>query len=154
MFVASGCATKTSKQVTNNQSKVAEVVYNPVLAEKLGADDYGMRSYVMVILKTGPNDSKITDKAERAELFKGHFANMSRLAEEGILVMAGPLMENPPKRGLFIFNVKTPEEAKQYVETDPTVKAGVFEYELTKYYGSAALMQINQIHKTLQKNKI
>jgi uncharacterized protein YciI len=128
--------------------------YNAELAKKLGADDYGMKSYVLVILKTGPNDETITDQERRSEIFKGHFANMGRLAEEEKLVLAGPLIEGKPKRGLFIFNVKTIEEAEALVSTDPAVKAGIFEYELTKYYGSAALMQISEIHDTLQVKKV
>ena len=30
--------------------------YDSTLAAKLGADDYGMKKYVFVILKTGSND--------------------------------------------------------------------------------------------------
>tara|TARA_R110002153_G_scaffold190217_3_gene342995 strand:+ start:17865 stop:18353 length:489 start_codon:yes stop_codon:yes gene_type:complete len=128
--------------------------YNAALAKKLGADAYGMKPYVLVILKTGLNDKKITDEKERSKLFRGHFANMSRLTKESKLVLAGPLMEDKPKRGLLIFNVKTIEEAETLVKTDPAVKAGVFDYEMTKYYGSAALMQIAEIHNSLQLEKI
>lgn len=128
--------------------------YNAALAKKLGADAYGMKSYVLVILKTGPNDKKITDPKQRSELFRGHFANMTKLAQASKLVLAGPLMEDKSKRGLLIFNVTTIEEAEVLVKTDPAVKAGVFDYDMTKYYGSAALMQISEIHKTLQLEKI
>lgn len=128
--------------------------YNEALAEELGADDYGMKSYVLVILQTGEKDSEIVDKEERGEYFKGHFANMSRLAEEGKLVLAGPLAENAPNRGLFILNVGSLEEAEKLVKTDPAVKAGIFTYSLSKYYGSAALMKVNEIHKSIQKKSI
>ena len=128
--------------------------YDAALAEELGADAYGMRSSVLVILSTGPNDATVTDKAERQEIFAGHFANMGRLAEQGKLVLAGPLMDDLPKRGLFIFNVETLEEAEALVKTDPAVAAGVFSYQLTKYYGSAALLKVNEIHKSIQKNSI
>ncbi len=129
-------------------------IYDAKLAEKLGADAYGMRSYVMVVLKTGANDAKITDKDKRAKLFAGHFSNMNRLAKKGKLVFAGPFMDGKPKRGLYIFAVKTIKEAEELVKTDPTVKAGIFVYEMTKLYGSAALMQVGDVHKTLQKTKI
>ena len=128
--------------------------YDAQLAEKLQADDYGMKSYVLVTLKTGPNDEKITDKKTRSEIFKGHFSNMTKLAEQGLLVLAGPLMESPPKRGMFIFNVSTKEEAMKLVESDPAVKAGIFVYEIDKYYGSAALQLVGDIHKTVQKKAI
>lgn len=126
--------------------------YDEQLAEEVGADDYGMRQFVLVILKTGK--AKITDEKRRKELFAGHFANMGRLAKEGKLVLAGPFMEGGKKRGLFVFDVKTLEDAQKLVETDPTIKAGIFEVDMTKWYGSAALMKINEIHSKIQKTPI
>jgi uncharacterized protein YciI len=79
---------------------------------------------------------------------------MGRLAEEGKLVLAGPLADNAPNRGLFILNVESLEEAEELVKTDPAVKAGIFTYSLSKYYGSAALLKVNEIHKTIQKKSI
>ena len=112
--------------------------YDSTLARQLGADDYGMKSYVLVILKTGPAD--IQDKALRDSLFLGHFANMRRLAEEKKLVVSGPLAANERDyRGIFIFDVSTTEEAEQLLKGDPTVVAGIFEAELFPWYGSAAL---------------
>ncbi|NNE99915.1 MAG: hypothetical protein HKN25_12915 [Pyrinomonadaceae bacterium] len=138
---------------TGTKSSDSDKIFDAKLAKKLGADQYGMRSYVLVILKTGPNDSKITDKDERSKLFKGHFDNMGRLAKEGKLAFAGPL-DGKPKRGLFILAVKSTKEAEELVKTDPTVKAGIFVYDLTKLYGSAALMKVNEIHGMIQKEKI
>ncbi|MCI5046100.1 MAG: YciI family protein [Aquisalinus sp.] len=129
-----------------------QVTYDAALAEKLGADDYGMRPYIFVTLLTGP--AEITDADKRNELFRGHFSNMGKLAEEGKLVLAGPFMEAEPKRGLFIFDVSTIEDAQALVETDPAVAAGIFEAEYTKYYGSAALKMVNDIHGTIQKSAI
>lgn len=133
-------------------TKATNPNYNAELAKKLGADERGMKLYVMVTLITGPNDEKVTDPAKRGELFKGHFANMERLANEGKLVLAGPYVEARPKRGLWILDVTTLEEAEALIKTDPTVKAGVFGYELAKYYGSAALVQVNEISKTINPN--
>lgn len=161
VFVFSGIsacqANQPVKQATDPEaSKQADQQssFNAELAEQLGADEYGMTSYVLVVLVTGENDAKITDKTKRSELFRGHFSNMGRLAEKGKLVLAGPLMEDPPKRGLFILDVKTLEEAEQLVKTDPAVAAGIFDFQMTKYYGSAALKKLNDIHATIQKTKI
>jgi len=129
----------------------AQKGFNADLAEELGADPYGMHSYIFVAIKTGPNDAEITDEAERAELFAGHFATIEKLAEAGKLVLAGPFVESPPLRGLFILDVKTIEEAKELVKEDPTIKAGIFELEFSKYYGSAALKKVNEIHETIQE---
>jgi uncharacterized protein YciI len=112
--------------------------YDSTLAKQLGADEYGMKSYVLVILKTGPAD--IQDKELRDSLFRGHFANMRRLAEVKKLVVSGPLAANEREyRGIFIFDVGTPEEAELLLQGDPTVTAGIFEAELFRWYGSAAL---------------
>jgi uncharacterized protein YciI len=114
--------------------------YDPVLAASVEADDYGMKNYVMAILRTGPKDSIITDKAQRAELFRGHMENIKRLASEKKLVVAGPFGKNDlTYRGLFILNVKTIEEARALCNTDPAVAAGIFELTLIPWYGSAAL---------------
>lgn len=125
--------------------------YNAQLAKAVGADERGMKLFIMGTLKTGPNDDKITDKAQRGEIFKGHFANMERLSNEKKLVLAGPYVEARPMRGLLLFNVTTLEEAEALIKTDPAVEAGIFIYELHKFYGSAALMQIADIHKTISK---
>ncbi len=126
--------------------------YDADLAAALGADEYGMRSYVFVLLRTGP--AEITDEARRKELFAGHFANMTRLAEQGALVLAGPLDGDGGKRGLFILNAPSVDAAREMVAGDPAVEAGIFTAEYSGYYGSAALMRLNAIHETIQRKKI
>lgn len=129
--------------------------YDAALAEELGADDYGMHPYVMVILMTGPEDANITDEARRAELFAGHFSTMGELAEAGLLVMAGPFMGDAAgRRGVFIYDVDTVEEAEALAATDPTVAAGIFTAEPIPFYGSAALKALNDIHARVQKTKV
>jgi uncharacterized protein YciI len=125
--------------------------YDAELAKKLGADEYGMKSYVLVILKTGPNDTTVKGK-ERDEIFKGHMSNIGRLVDAGQLAVAGPFMKNDKGfRGLFIFNCSTIEEAQKIVETDPAVKAGVFIADLTPWYGSASLLATPDIHKKIAR---
>lgn len=126
--------------------------YDAVLAKKLGADQYGMKKYVMAFLKSGT--VKIKDSAARMELQMAHLKNITRLADEGKLVVAGPFMDDQPIRGIFIFNVSTIEEAKKLTETDPAIKAGTLVMELHPWYGSAALMQVVNVHKQLQKKGI
>lgn len=135
----------------DNQDK-PEPKFDAKLAKELGADEYGMRTFVFVTLVTGKK--QIDDPKERQKIFAGHFSNMGRLASEGKLVLAGPFIEGNPKRGLFILKVDNLKDAEKLVKTDPAVKAGVFDYELTKLYCSAALLKINELHQTIQKTKI
>ena len=124
--------------------------YDAALAERLGADQRGMKSYVFVILKTGPKTDFTKD--ESSKLFAGHMANIKRLAAEGKLVVAGPFQENANRyAGLFVFNVKTVKEAEALLVTDPAVAAGRFSYEAYGWYGSAAMMEITSIHNRIDK---
>jgi uncharacterized protein YciI len=138
--------------VAFSQAPDTKASYDSDLAAKVGADDYGMKSFVFCILKTGPKDASITDKKQRDEIFAGHMANIQRLAGEGKLALAGPFGKNDRTyRGLFIFNVATIEEAQKLVETDPVIKSGMMTAELTPWYGSAATMLVNENHKKVSK---
>lgn len=151
IIIVVACQPQKDKEPTPSQKAEADTsLFDSTLAKELGADDYGMRSYVLVILKKGP--TPVTDSTQSAEMFKGHFENMGQLAEEGKLVMAGPFGDD--LAGLFIFSVETIEEAKALTETDPTIKAGHFEAEYHPWYGSAALMQMNELHGKIAKVNI
>lgn len=125
------------------------VQYDAALAQSLGADDMGMRQYVLVILKTGPN--KMADGEGRKKMFAGHFANIQRLAAEKKLVLAGPLDGVEGRRGIFVFNTPDIEEAKKFVATDPVIVNGEMVAEYHKFYGSAALMAVNEMHAKIDK---
>lgn len=112
--------------------------FDEELAKKLGADDYGMKNYVLVILKTGEN--KTTDRDIISNSFAGHMRNMERLTKEGKLIVAGPIGRNENSyRGIFILDVPSLEEAKKIVGTDPAVSSGLLAADLYQWYGSAAL---------------
>jgi uncharacterized protein YciI len=128
------------------ESKVPSVA-DPALAKQLGADERGMRHYVLVILKTGPH--RVPDGPARDEMFKGHFSNIQRLADMGKLAVAGPFGGKSDWRGMFVFAVEKQEEAEQLVATDPVIKSGEMIAEYHPLYSSAALMMVNEIHKKI-----
>jgi uncharacterized protein YciI len=154
LLIASLLGFEATAQEPNN-STVNKAISNPKYdaesAQRLGADQRGMRSYVLVVLKTGPN--KVAPGKERDEMFAGHFTNIKRLAAEGKLALAGPFDGVDGWRGLFIFAVKDIEEAKQLTATDPVIMKGEMIAEYHKWYGSAAVMDVTRIHETLiEKN--
>ena len=130
----------------------APSAYDEALATRLGADERGMRSYVLVILKTGPN--RVPAGPERDEMFRGHFANMKRLADAGQLVVAGPLDGVDGWRGLVVFAVKEIDEARQLAATDPVLVKGEMVAEYHKLYGSAALMAVRELHERLARKPL
>jgi len=113
--------------------------FDQTLAAQLGADDYGMKSYYLVILKTGSNTS--ADPETVRSHFGGHLDNINRLVEEETLIVAGPLSENAlGYRGIFILqNLPSIEEARAILRTDPAIENGLLDYEIFSWYGSAAL---------------
>ena len=134
-------------------SQESASTYDEKLAKSLHADDLGMKNYVFCLLKTGSNTT--ATKAETQKLFKGHMDNISRLAKEGKLVVAGPFLTNQRNyRGIYIFNASSIEEAKEFVATDPAVQSNLLEAELTQWYGSAALQEMLKIHDKIAKTKI
>ena len=123
--------------------------YDSTYAQHLGADEYGMKSYVMAFLKTGPNRDQ--DSVTKAKLQRAHLDNINRLAAEGKLVMAGPFLDEGDIRGIYLFAVPSIEEAERLTATDPAIKAGSLIMELHPWYGSAAIMEVNEIHKQIAK---
>lgn len=138
-----------STSLAQAPQKTEPTPYDSLLAKRVGADDYGMKQYVMAFLKAGPNRDQ--DSLTAAKLQEAHMANINRMAEAGKLVLAGPFMDGGELRGIYIFNVTTVEEAKTLTESDPAIKAGRLMMELHPWYGSAALMEVNDLHKKVTK---
>lgn len=127
--------------------------YDAELAKKLGADERGMKMYVMVILKTGANTT--ATKLETDSAFAGHMANMGKLVKANKLVVAGPFEKNDKNyRGIFILNTSSLEEAKEIIATDPAVKAKLLDADLFNWYGSAALPEYLNAAEKIRKPKL
>ncbi len=152
IMILSSCAVRSVKEEAT--SGKSEMKYDQKLADSLGADERGMRTYMLVILKTGPQDAVITDKKQREELFKGHFANMGEMEKSGNLKMAGPFATKNSLgyRGIFLLDVKTEAEALNMLQNDPTIKTGIFDVEILPWYGSAAIPMHLPYHKKIAKD--
>jgi uncharacterized protein YciI len=134
------------------QNSIAETGFDSIRAQKVGADDYGMRQYVMAFLRRGPNRSQ--DSATAAKLQMAHMENIGRMADEGKLALAGPFFGDGDLRGIYIFAVESLKEAEALTQSDPAIQAGSLEMELMLWYGSAALMEVGEIHKKIAKIEI
>lgn len=126
--------------------------YDEVLAKKLGADDYGMRNYTLVILRTGPQS--VEDKDFVSRCFRGHMENINRLVDEGILILAGPLGKNDlAYRGIFILTETDSDKVKAILLTDPAIREQLLEAETFNWYGSAALPLYLDASRKIVKKK-
>lgn len=126
--------------------------YDKTLADSVDADEYGMKKYVMAFLKSGPNRDQ--DSITKVNLQRAHLDNITEMANAGKLVLAGPFLGDGEIRGIYIFNVETIEEAEALTNSDPAIQAGSLVMELKEWYGSAALMLVNENHKKLAKSAI
>ena len=151
-LLISACNEKKENSTNAKQEDTEAIVFDSLRAAKAGADAYGMKQYVMALLKRGPNRDR--SKEETDKLQRAHLDNIGKLAEEGKLVLAGPFITEGDLRGIYIFDVKTEEEARVLVKTDPAIQAGSLVMELIPWYGSAALMEVGEIHKKIAKEKI
>jgi len=127
--------------------------YDPKLAQKLGADNYGMKGYYLVILKTGSNTT--SDKEFISNCFRGHLENINRLVEEKKLIVAGPLGKNEYNyRGIFILqNIDSIEKVAEILMTDPAIQNGLLDYDIFNWYGSAALPEYLPASDKIWKSK-
>lgn len=149
LLIAFGLLCLSSLPAAAQSAPPAAPQYDPELARSLGGDANGMKKYVLVILKAGP--TKVPEGPARTEMFKGHFANMQRLADEKKLAVAGPLDGVDGWRGVFVLATPDIEQAKSYVATDPVIINGEMVAEYHVFFASAGLMTVNEVHKKISK---
>jgi uncharacterized protein YciI len=149
LLISTACTSGTGQE-QKPVPETGEVNFDEQLAEKLGADQYGMRTYVMALLKAGPDRSH--DEETAAEIQRGHMAHINNMAASGALILAGPYIEGGELRGIFLFDTDSLEEAEALTAQDPAVQAGRLEMELIRWYGSAALMEVPAIHEKISRN--
>lgn len=113
-----------------------------VLLALAGCAGSGSAEYTFVYLKTGPESGR-QSAGEAQEIFKGHMANIHRLADAGKLVVAGPFdhPHDPAWRGIYILDESGVDAARELVATDPGVQAGVFTAEIHRFSGPTKLRQ-------------
>ena len=88
-----------------------------------------MKRYWLVLLQKGPNRNQDSISAEKIQA--AHMANITRLAKEGKLIMAGPIGVEDDLRGIFLMNCSDSTEVENFVKTDSAVITGRL---VMKYY--------------------
>ena len=102
------------------------------------------QDFVFAFLTAGPQEGQLGQQ-EMGQAMAGHFANMKRLGEEGLLLLAGPLWEprsDPDHRGLFVFDVSVPADALALAQTDPSIQAGVLEVSCHPFRSATDLRRL------------
>ncbi|MDX2088658.1 MAG: YciI family protein [Kofleriaceae bacterium] len=145
-LVLAACASTAAPKPATNGG------YDAARAKRLGADEYGMKTYVIAFLYRGPN--RPADPEESKRLMRAHLDNIGRLAAAGTLMVAGPMQDDTDLRGIYVFDVATIAEAEALTKTDPAIAYGSLRMELHPWYGSAALGEVPAIHEAIARTKI
>ncbi len=112
--------------------------------EKKAEGGYEMTTYVVGFLYRGPSwTPEPTEEVKKLQV--GHMANITKMAETGKLILAGPFMDDTDLRGLFVFKFdgEDPEamvaQAEAMVAEDPMVKAGRLVVKFHPWYSAAGI---------------
>jgi uncharacterized protein YciI len=94
-----------------------------------------MESYQLVLLVRGSRWTPEVTPAT-AELQKQHIAHLTRMGEQGKIVVAGPFSDqrDVTMRGACVYRVGSVEEARALAEQDPAVKAGRLRVEVVTWW--------------------
>ena len=77
---------------------------------------------------TGPNWDE-TRPANEQEHFRDHSANLSQLRKQGRIVLGARYGEV----GLVVLKARSIEEARSFIDRDPSIKAGIFRYSVDEF---------------------
>jgi uncharacterized protein YciI len=106
------------------------------------ARTFAMRTYTFVLLRRGPAWTA-EDTPETKQVFAGHMANIKAMGKAGKLVLAGPFDapadDKAAYAGLFVLDVKSDDEARALLASDPAVQSGRLVPELRSWYGPAGI---------------
>lgn len=98
------------------------------------------KTYYFGMIRAGSERSQSNEEA--AEVQKAHLANIRRLADEGLMALAGPFWNADNTndiRGIFVYDVDSIEHADMLVDTDPAVQKNLLAVDVYPWLGSETM---------------
>jgi uncharacterized protein YciI len=108
---------------------VAVAAFAP--AQEKTEPQHKLIEFHMALLKRGP---KYSASGMPKNLQSEHEANVMSLLESGKAVIAGPLGDDGDIAGIYVLRAKSKEEAREWADNDPAVKAGFFVAEMHPWW--------------------
>lgn len=94
---------------------------------------FDLDKYQIGLLRKGPNSGTGT-KEEAGKIQAGHMAHINKMAMDGKLVAAGPMLDDGDLRGIFLFKTASLDEARALAADDPAIKAGRLKMDVYSWY--------------------
>ncbi|HEU5236487.1 MAG TPA: YciI family protein [Pyrinomonadaceae bacterium] len=119
-----------------NRILALAVIFLLAMASLISAqqkEEHKLVQFQMAILKKGPKWATTTE-ADRTSILKRHLANVIAMLDSGKAIIAGPFGDDTDIAGIFILRAKSVDEAKAWVDDDPSVKAGLFVAEMHPWW--------------------
>ena len=111
------------------------------LAQSLAAEEMpipAMSRYQFGLLRRGPawtpQRTPATDSIQA-----GHMANIGRMAEEGVLLAAGPMGDKGDLRGIFIFRADSTARLRELAGRDPAIRSGRLVLDLFSWFAPTGI---------------
>jgi uncharacterized protein YciI len=96
-----------------------------------GEDGDRKDAYLGLFLR--PSDAPAFGDEELETLQRDHIANIEAMADEGALVIAGPIAGDGRLRGILVFRETDPDRIRELVARDPMVQRRRLELELHRW---------------------
>jgi uncharacterized protein YciI len=109
--------------------------YLPVAAQQ--TPEHKLVQFELVLLKPGPNP--LPEGWESSPVRQEHMTYVQSLLASGKMIIGGPIKDDPQLAAVAIFNTKSADEVRQWVDADPTVKASYFTPEVHPWWSEEVM---------------